>query len=92
LPASLALCSLAIGYNGTIFAYGQTGSGKSWSMMGADQPEELRGIIPQLNDSMFKRIQAAKAADENLEYMVTVSYLEIYQEVCIGFFFFLTFH
>lgn len=39
------------GYNGTIFAYGQTGSGKSYSMMGDDEDP---GIIPRLNEELFK--------------------------------------
>jgi len=35
------------GYNGTIFAYGQTGSGKTYTMMGNNQIEAERGIIPR---------------------------------------------
>ena len=42
------------GFNGTIFAYGQTGSGKTFSMMGY---EEQKGIIPQLNDDLWVKIQ-----------------------------------
>eukprot|EP00698_Gefionella_okellyi_P020452 TRINITY_DN6417_c0_g1_i1.p1 TRINITY_DN6417_c0_g1~~TRINITY_DN6417_c0_g1_i1.p1 ORF type:complete len:712 (+),score=193.81 TRINITY_DN6417_c0_g1_i1:32-2167(+) len=64
------------GYNGTIFAYGQTGSGKSFSMMGGDTD---RGIIPKMNDGMFEYMNANET--ENLKFFVTVSYLEIYQEV-----------
>jgi hypothetical protein len=40
------------------------------------------GIIPTINTSMFARIQQECEADENTQYMVTVSYLEIYKEVC----------
>eukprot|EP00163_Fabomonas_tropica_P009886 TRINITY_DN1980_c0_g1_i1.p1 TRINITY_DN1980_c0_g1~~TRINITY_DN1980_c0_g1_i1.p1 ORF type:complete len:706 (+),score=228.59 TRINITY_DN1980_c0_g1_i1:721-2838(+) len=66
------------GYNGTIFAYGQTGSGKSFSMMGAGPPGgDLRGIIPRLNEELFERIDQI----EDREFLVNVSYLEIYQEV-----------
>ena len=43
------------GYNGTIFAYGQTGSGKTWSMQGGDG--DLQGIIPRMNNTLFKRIE-----------------------------------
>lgn len=67
------------GYNGTIFAYGQTGSGKSWSMMGGDTPE-LKGIIPIMNESLFKKIGEDNATDSNTQYLCTVSYLEIYNE------------
>jgi len=62
------------GYNGTIFAYGQTGSGKTFSMLGYNSD----GIIPQLNKDLFERIGSAT---ENMKFLVTVSYLEIYNEV-----------
>ncbi len=35
------------GYNGTIFAYGQTGCGKTHTMMGTNEDESSRGIIPR---------------------------------------------
>jgi kinesin family protein 3/17 len=35
------------GYNGTIFAYGQTGCGKTHTMMGSNESEESKGIIPR---------------------------------------------
>lgn len=79
------------GFNGTIFAYGQTGSGKTFSMMGN---EENKGIIPQLNEELWNKINAKL---EKLEYaeiergvdsqekvdsqfLVTVSFLEVYNE------------
>eukprot|EP00945_MAST-04E_sp_MAST-4E-sp1_P005007 g5007.t1 len=64
------------GYNGTIFAYGQTGSGKTYSMMGV--PGDL-GLIPRLNNYLFEALEKNKA--KNHQYFVTVSYLEIYNEV-----------
>ncbi|CAK7275250.1 hypothetical protein SEPCBS57363_006585 [Sporothrix epigloea] len=64
------------GYNNCIFAYGQTGSGKSYSMMGYGK--EI-GIIPQICQDMFKRIQQLQS-DSNLKCTVEVSYLEIYNE------------
>ncbi len=67
------------GYNGTIFAYGQTGSGKTWSMQGADGPE-LQGIIPRMNNKLFERIEAEKKK-MTTQFLVTVSYFEIYNEV-----------
>jgi hypothetical protein len=67
------------GFNGTIFAYGQTGSGKSFSMMGGD---ENLGIIPRLNQNIWTSLaeQMAKAQGD-VKYLITVSFLEIYNEV-----------
>ena len=41
---------------GTIFAYGQTGTGKSFTMEGRDEPQELRGIIPNAFNYIFDTI------------------------------------
>ncbi len=35
------------GYNGTIFAYGQTGCGKTHTMMGLNDSDLNKGIIPR---------------------------------------------
>lgn len=66
------------GYNATIFAYGQTSSGKTYTMEGAsiDDPT-LRGIIPRTATEIFNNVMAA---DENMEFIVKVSYIEIYME------------
>lgn len=66
------------GWNGTIFAYGQTGSGKSFSMTGS---KDMPGIIPHLNSEMFNRIAELQAADPEKKFLVTCSFLEIYNEV-----------
>lgn len=79
------------GFNGTIFAYGQTGSGKSFSMTGDDSNP---GIIPRLNTRLWNmleekmtEINANTLKDDNgkpveeTKYMITVSFLEIYNEV-----------
>eukprot|EP00644_Phytophthora_capsici_P017204 jgi/Phyca11/122680/e_gw1.48.27.1 len=72
------------GYNGTIFAYGQTGSGKTHTMMGSGDDH---GIVPLMNADLFGRINAsdeinARTEDEGaIKYLVTVSFLEIYNEV-----------
>lgn len=66
------------GYNGTIFAYGQTGSGKTHTMMGDDKGEEV-GIIPRLNRHIFGMID--EATNDETKFLVSVSYLEIYNEV-----------
>ncbi|XP_076472473.1 kinesin-like protein unc-104 [Babylonia areolata] len=65
------------GYNVCIFAYGQTGSGKSYTMMGRSDPGQ-EGIIPQLCEDLFHRIQAKKSDD--MQFSVEVSYMEIYCE------------
>ncbi|KAL1721164.1 putative kinesin-1 [Schizophyllum commune] len=66
------------GYNGTVFAYGQTGSGKTFTMMGADiDSQELKGIIPRITEQIFQSIVESEA---HLEYLVKVSYMEIYLE------------
>ncbi|KAJ3330077.1 hypothetical protein HDU76_006471 [Blyttiomyces sp. JEL0837] len=62
------------GMNGTVFAYGQTASGKTYSMMGVD---EQPGIIPQAIDDVFSYI---REQTEDREYLLRVSYLEIYNE------------
>uniref|UniRef100_H0XDJ2 Kinesin family member 1A n=1 Tax=Otolemur garnettii TaxID=30611 RepID=H0XDJ2_OTOGA len=65
------------GYNVCIFAYGQTGAGKSYTMMGK-QEKDQQGIIPQLCEDLFSRIN--DATNDNLSYSVEVSYMEIYCE------------
>ena len=61
------------GYNGTVFSYGQTGSGKTHTMMGDDDEP---GIIPQAVSEVFEYIRA----DPGREYLLRISYLEIYNE------------
>lgn len=65
------------GYNGTIFAYGQTGAGKTFTMEGAQNPPELRGIIPSAFQHIFDRVAMA---EDNQQFLVRGSYLEIYNE------------
>ncbi len=73
------------GYNCCIFAYGQTGAGKTFTMQGRgleinDEDILNRGLQPRVFDYIF----ALKAKDMNenpdLKYLVTCSYLEIYNE------------
>ncbi|RKP39116.1 P-loop containing nucleoside triphosphate hydrolase protein, partial [Dimargaris cristalligena] len=62
------------GFNGTIFAYGQTSSGKTHTMYGI--PEEP-GIIDLSIRRIFERIEQTP----DREYLLRVSFLEIYNEV-----------
>lgn len=64
------------GYNGTIFAYGQTGSGKTHTMMGSGDDH---GVIPLMNADLFARVGGSE--EQEVKYLVTVSFLEIYNEV-----------
>jgi len=68
------------GYNATIFAYGQTGTGKTYTMEGAVDTFEDRGIVPRAIEQIFTHIQE-KASAEN-RFLVRVSYLQIYND-CI---------
>ncbi|KAH6767894.1 P-loop containing nucleoside triphosphate hydrolases superfamily protein [Perilla frutescens var. hirtella] len=62
------------GINGTIFAYGVTSSGKTHTMHG---DQRSPGIIPLAVKDAFSIIQETPSR----EYLLRVSYLEIYNEV-----------
>ncbi|KAJ2008569.1 hypothetical protein GGI04_001094 [Coemansia thaxteri] len=68
------ITSAMSGFNGTIFAYGQTSSGKTHTMYGTG--EEL-GIIKLAVRNMFDVV----SNDSSREYLIRVSFLEIYNEV-----------
>lgn len=61
------------GYNGTVFAYGQTGSGKTYTMTGTKREP---GVIPRAVKDVFSMIRE----EPTREYLLRVSYLEIYNE------------
>ena len=61
------------GYHGTVFAYGMTGTGKTFSMQGtASSP----GVIPLAITDIFSYIRETPQR----EFLLRVSYLEIYNE------------
>ncbi|XP_015694238.1 kinesin-like protein KIN-7G isoform X2 [Oryza brachyantha] len=62
------------GINGTIFAYGVTSSGKTHTMHG---DQRSPGVIPLAVKDIFNIIQETP----NREFLLRVSYLEIYNEV-----------
>ncbi|XP_066530622.1 kinesin family member 3Cb isoform X2 [Hoplias malabaricus] len=68
--------SVLLGFNGTIFAYGQTGTGKTYTMQGQPTDPEKRGVIPNSFQQVFTHISRS----QNQQYLVRVSYLEIYQD------------
>ncbi|GAN04848.1 kinesin, motor region protein [Mucor ambiguus] len=72
------------GYNATILAYGQTGSGKTYSMgtsTTADFSSEHVGIVPRFADNLFDWIKCQQnKPDNNTQYSVEVSFLELYNE------------
>jgi kinesin family protein 1 len=65
------------GFNTTLLAYGQTGSGKSYSMFGYG---ENKGLIPMFCEDLFVLIEKKKLETKGIEYKVTYSMLEIYQD------------
>jgi centromeric protein E len=62
------------GINGTVFAYGVTSSGKTHTMHGEQRSP---GIIPLAVKDVFSIIQETPER----EFLLRVSYLEIYNEV-----------
>ena len=65
------------GYNGSIFMYGQTTSGKTFTMLGSPNNP---GILPCVLRDIFLKIKKKKNENENTEFKVYCSYIEIYNE------------
>uniref|UniRef100_A0A6J0VDS9 Kinesin-like protein KIF19 isoform X1 n=1 Tax=Pogona vitticeps TaxID=103695 RepID=A0A6J0VDS9_9SAUR len=63
------------GYNATVFAYGPTGCGKTYTMLGTDNEPGI--YVRTLND-LFRAIEETS---NDMEYEVSMSYLEIYNEM-----------
>ena len=68
--------SVLDGYNGTVLAYGQTSSGKTYTMQGDINNQNTYGIIPRMISHVFNFIHE----QEETEFMIKVSMIEIYQE------------
>uniref|UniRef100_A0A8C5FBR3 Kinesin-like protein n=1 Tax=Gadus morhua TaxID=8049 RepID=A0A8C5FBR3_GADMO len=77
------LDEVIMGYNCTVFAYGQTGTGKTFTMEGERSEGEQftweedpqAGIIPRTLHQIFEKL-----SENNTEFSVKVSLLEIYNE------------
>ncbi|KAI3689094.1 hypothetical protein L2E82_47042 [Cichorium intybus] len=61
------------GFNGTAFAYGQTSSGKTFTMNGSENDP---GIIHRAVKDIFAKINMST----DREFLIRVSYMEIYNE------------
>lgn len=69
--------SVLHGYHGVIFAYGQTASGKTFTLSG-DETGLEPGVIPRAVQDLFQGICQGSA---QREYLLRVSYLEIWNEI-----------
>mmetsp|Transcript_5285 Transcript_5285/g.9374 ORF Transcript_5285/g.9374 Transcript_5285/m.9374 type:complete len:798 (-) Transcript_5285:510-2903(-) len=77
--AKTLVASCLEGYNATILAYGQTGTGKTYTMEGAAESFEDRGIVPRAIEQIFSYIQEEASAHKR--FLVRASYLQIYNDV-----------
>ncbi|XP_052188411.1 kinesin-like protein KIN-4A isoform X1 [Diospyros lotus] len=65
------------GYNATVLAYGQTGSGKTYTMGTSFKDGCQTGLIPQVMNALFSKIEALK---NQTEFQLHVSFIEILKE------------
>ncbi|XP_048436179.1 kinesin-like protein KIN-4A isoform X2 [Pyrus x bretschneideri] len=65
------------GYNATVLAYGQTGSGKTYTMGTGFRDGCQSGIIPQVMNVLFSKIETLK---HQTEFQLHVSFIEILKE------------
>lgn len=70
------VASVLEGFNGCVFAYGQTGTGKTYTMEGNQTYPEQVGIIPKTFNQIWNHINRTN----NMQFLVSVSYLEIHLE------------
>ena len=71
------ISNATLGFNGTVFAYGPTGSGKTFTMSGSSSNFNYRGIIPRAITRLFQEL----GGKVEYESKVSISYLEIYNEI-----------
>ena len=74
-----------MGYNCTVFAYGQTGTGKTFTMEGGEERNTGLGWDKDSTSGIFPRalaqiLDSLKEQSDQLEYIVTTSFLELYNE------------
>ncbi|KAI3991143.1 hypothetical protein MKX01_022364, partial [Papaver californicum] len=69
--------SLFQGYNATVLAYGQTGSGKTYTMGTGSKDDSQSGLIPQVMNALFRKIETLK---HESEFQLNVSFIEILKE------------
>ncbi|CAH1273128.1 KIF19 [Branchiostoma lanceolatum] len=67
--------SVIEGFNATVFAYGATGAGKTYTMLGT---EHEPGVMARSLNDLFEEMHRTS---ENMVYQVSMSYLEIYNEM-----------
>ncbi|KAK6938656.1 Kinesin motor domain, partial [Dillenia turbinata] len=65
------------GYNATVLAYGQTGSGKTYTMGTGFKDGSHTGLIPQVMNALFSKIETLK---HQIEFQLHVSFIEILKE------------
>ncbi|XP_039049950.1 kinesin-like protein KIN-4A isoform X1 [Hibiscus syriacus] len=65
------------GYNATVLAYGQTGSGKTYTMGTGFKDGCQTGLIPQVMNALFAKIESLK---HQIEFQLHVSFIEILKE------------
>ncbi|KAE8037365.1 hypothetical protein FH972_009958 [Carpinus fangiana] len=65
------------GYNATVLAYGQTGSGKTYTMGTGFRDGCQTGIIPQVMNVLFSKMETLKG---QTEFQLHVSFIEILKE------------
>ncbi|XP_023523957.1 kinesin-like protein KIN-4A [Cucurbita pepo subsp. pepo] len=65
------------GYNATVLAYGQTGSGKTYTMGTGIKDGCQTGIVPQVMNVLFNKIETLK---NQMEFQLHVSFIEILKE------------
>ncbi|KAI3986938.1 hypothetical protein MKX01_039873, partial [Papaver californicum] len=65
------------GYNATVLAYGQTGSGKTYTMGTGFKDGSDTGLIPQVMNALFSKIETSK---HEVEFQLHVSFIEILKE------------